>query len=183
MNSPPDTIARKLWRLAPWLVAGVLLIVIVRQVYPSVDLGVAAVPAPDFELLDLDGELFRLSDHRGKVLVLNFWATWCPPCRAEIPSFIRLQNEFREEGVLFVGISLDEEGAEAVAPFADARAINYPLLMHGHRAAAAYGGVGAIPTTILVDRAGRVRFRHEGFLLPQALRPAIRALIGDPLPA
>jgi thiol-disulfide isomerase/thioredoxin len=168
---------RKVGRWLPWVIAVVLILVLIRRVYPAVDLDRESHPAPDFELLDLDGEPFRLSDHRGKVIVLNFWATWCPPCRAEIPAFIRLQDELREEGVLFVGISLDDEGLAAVAPFAAARGINYPILPMGHAVAARFGGVHALPTTILIDRDGQIRFRHEGFLLPQALRPSIRRLV------
>lgn len=167
---------RLLWKVVPWVLVGILIVILARQVYPSVDLDATYGPAPDFELRDLDDEVFRLSDHAGEVVVINFWATWCPPCRAEIPAFVNLQDALRDEGVLFVGVSLDDEGAEVVKPFADARSINYPILLEGHSVAARFGGVYALPTTILIDRDGMIRFRHEGFLLPQALRPAIRTL-------
>lgn len=170
---------RRAGRWLPWVLAAVLLLFLIRRVYPAVDLEQTARPAPDFALADLEGELFRLSDHRGKVIVLNFWATWCPPCRAEIPAFIGLQDEFREAGVLFVGISLDEEGAAVVAPFVEARGVNYPILPNGQAVAAQFGGVHALPTTLLIDRAGQIRFRHEGFLLPQALRRPLQQLAGE----
>lgn len=170
----------RLWAVVSWGAVFVLLFVVFRQVYPSVSLDGDHLLAPDFELLDLDGELFRLSDHRGDVLVVNFWATWCPPCRAEIPGFIRLQNEFRDQGVLFVGIALDEEGAEVVEPYSRQRGINYPVLLDQGAVARQYDGGRVVPTTFLVDRAGNIRFRHEGLILAGALRPALAALAAEP---
>lgn len=156
-----------------------MLVFLVRRIHPAVDLDHDLGAAPDFILMDLDDQPFRLASHRGRVVVVNFWATWCPPCRAEIPGFISLQNEFQDEDVLFVGISLDEDGAEAVRPYAANREINYPILLDGHGVARSFGGVGVLPTTLLIDRGGHIRFRHEGFLLPRALRPAIRTLLEE----
>src|SRR5690554_3519895 len=82
--------------------------------------------APDFTLQTMDGEALTLSDLRGKVVVLNFWATWCPPCRYKIPYFIKFQEEFADD-VVFVGVSLDQNGWDAVRPFAEELGINYPL--------------------------------------------------------
>jgi thiol-disulfide isomerase/thioredoxin len=167
------------WRVASWAAVIVLLVIVVRRVYPAIDLREALATAPDFELLDLDGETFRLADHRGQVVVLNFWATWCPPCRAEIPGFIRLQNEFREDGVVFVGVALDEEGAEVVEPYSRQRGINYPVLLDRGAVARQFDGGRVVPTTLLIDRSGRIRFRHEGLLLAGALRPALAELAAE----
>ena len=128
--------------------------------------GVPAVqarrPAPDFTLKDLDGRDIRLTDFRGQVVMVNFWATWCPPCRAEIPDFIELQNQFGSKGLQIIGISLDDEGAAKVAPFASQNRINYTMLVHGNGAATAYGGIEGIPTTFVLDRQGRVVERRAG---------------------
>jgi len=167
------------WRIASWAAVIVLLVILVRRVYPAIDLEGPYASAPDFELVDLDGEPFRLSEYRGKVVVLNFWATWCPPCRAEIPGFIRLQDEFREEGVVFVGVALDEEGAEVVEPYSRQRGINYPVLLDRGAVARQFDGGRVVPTTFLIDRQGRIRFRHEGLLLAGALRPALAALSSE----
>lgn len=170
---------RRATSFASWAVIVVLAFLIVRQVYPRIDLGVEHDRAPDFELLDLEGLPFRLADQQGKVIVLNFWATWCPPCRAEIPGFIRLQDEFREEGVLFVGVALDEEGAEVVGPYAEQRGINYPIVLDRGTVARAYNSAHVVPTTLLIDRQGMIRFRHEGLIMPRALRPAIVDLVAE----
>jgi thiol-disulfide isomerase/thioredoxin len=171
------------WRIVSWGIIVALVVILWRRVYPSIDLDVVHGAAPDFELLDLEGRPFRLSDHRGQVIVLNFWATWCPPCRAEIPWFIRLQEEWREAGVLFVGVSLDEGGVAEVAPYARDRGINYPVLVDGDVAARRFERVDVLPTTYLIDREGNVRFRHEGLLLAGALRPALRVLARERAPA
>lgn len=139
--------------------------------------GVRSVPeVPDFALKQLNGETFRLSDHRGNVVAINFWATWCPPCREEIPDLIELQEEMNEE-VLFVGVSLDEGGPEKVRTFAEEFGINYPIVIDDGTVAQKYGPIRGIPTTFLVDREGRVRVRSIGLLTKENLRPVLRALV------
>jgi cytochrome c biogenesis protein CcmG/thiol:disulfide interchange protein DsbE len=118
--------------------------------------------APAWKLQDLDGKTVQLSDFKGKVLVLDFWATWCPPCRAEIPGFIALQNEFRDKGVVVVGVSLDQGGTGVVSSFAKAQGMNYPVVMGTDDVAAQYGDIQAIPTTFVIDRSGKVVAKHEG---------------------
>jgi len=113
--------------------------------------------APDFELVDLSGSTKSLADYSGKVVMLNFWATWCGPCKREIPDFIELQDEYRDQGFEIVGISLDDPAkTDEVARFSRDQGINYDVL-YGHRGVAeAYGGVRSIPTTFLIDRSGAV---------------------------
>lgn len=131
--------------------------------------------APDFALERLNGETFRLSDHRGTVVAINFWATWCPPCRKEMPEFIDLQDEMEGE-VLFVGISLDKEGPEKVRTFTEAIGVNYPIVIDDGTVTKKYGPIAGIPTTFLVDREGQVRVQAMGRLTKEDLRPVLEAL-------
>lgn len=133
--------------------------------------------APDFELEQMNGETFRLSDHRGEVIVVNFWATWCPPCKKEIPGFVELQNEFGSEGVLFVGVSLDEGGFDAVRPFAEKMDINYPLVVDDGTVASKYGGVRALPTSFVVGPEGKIQYARPGFLPENVLREKLKPLL------
>ncbi len=138
--------------------------------------------APDFELPTLEGETFRLSDHRGKVVLLNFWATWCAPCRAEIPDFIKLQQKLGEDQLLIVGISLDEEGEEVVRPFVEKMGINYPVVIDDGSVARLYGGVYAIPTTVIVDPSGNIYRRFEGMTNERALLKILAPLLQEEVP-
>lgn len=119
--------------------------------------------APFFTSTDLDGKAFDLNAYKGKVIVLNFWATWCGPCRREIPDFIQLQDEYGASGLQIVGVALDEQGASIVKPFADKFKINYPVVVDAKsEVAAMYGQMNAIPVTIIVDRTGKIRSRQVG---------------------
>ncbi|MCS3676312.1 peroxiredoxin [Salinibacter ruber] len=132
--------------------------------------------APDFALERLNGETFRLSEHRGTVVVINFWATWCPPCRKEVPDFVDLQKSMTGE-VLFVGVSLDEGGAEKVRDFTEKFGVNYPVVIDDGTVAKKYGPIPVIPTSFVVDPKGRVRLRSVGLLTKETLRPVLRALV------
>lgn len=129
------------------------------------DSGSVSGPAPAWELPLVDGGTLSSAELEGKVLVIDFWATWCPPCRAEIPGYVELQEAHRDEGVVFVGISLDQgAGAEAkVIKFMEAQGINYPIVMGNPEVAEAFGGVEAIPTTFVVDREGQLVNRKVGY--------------------
>lgn len=112
--------------------------------------------APDFTLMDLSGRTVRLTDLRGKVVVLNFWATWCPPCRHEIPWFIDLQKKYGPKGLQVVGVSMDSTSPADVAEFAKGMGINYTVAMGDSQIAARYGGVRVLPTTFYIGRDGRI---------------------------
>lgn len=98
----------------------------------------------------MDGSILRLSSYRGRVVVLNFWATWCTSCCVAIPEFIKMQKEM--EGVQFIGVSLDEEGFDVVRPYAESMDITYPLVIGDDSLAADYGGVMGLPTSYVIDR-------------------------------
>ena len=124
--------------------------------------GTPSKAAPEWQLEDLEGKSVKLSDFKGKVVILNFWATWCPPCRREIPSFVSLQKEYGDKGLVIIGVSLDEKGPAAVKPFISKMGINYPVVMGDPKVAADYGGIAVVPTTFVIDRNGNVAAMHEG---------------------
>ena len=126
-------------------------------------------PAPAFTLKSLDGKTLSLADLKGKVVVVNFWATWCPPCREEIPDFVAFYNENRAKGLEVVGISVDEKTAEQVKPFVGRNKMDYPVAMVTEKILRDYGPIQAIPTTFVIDKKGIVRFAQEGMLDKAAL--------------
>lgn len=120
--------------------------------------------APDFVLKDAAGVDFRLSDYRGKVVLLNFWATWCAPCKAEIPWFEEFERRYEGRGFAVIGVSMDESGWTAVRPFLDANGVGYTVGIGDAEVARKYGGVESIPETVTIDREGRVAARHVGIV-------------------
>ena len=136
------------------------------------------VPAPEFTLQTLAGEPFRLADTRGRVVVLNFWATWCGPCRFEIPDFVEMQDEFGRENVVFVGVSLDDEASpEEVRAFTEELEVNYPVMLDDGSAHAEYGPITSLPTTFVIDREGRIQAYIPGMVTRELLRPLIADLL------
>jgi len=117
----------------------------------------------DFELATIDGGNLNLCDYRGKVLIVDFWATWCGPCRIEIPGFIELKREYGNKDFEIIGVSLDRGGPSVVKSFAYKMGINYPLVMANRQILLAFGGVSAIPTTFLLDRDGNIVKRYIGY--------------------
>ena len=111
--------------------------------------------APDFTLEDLNGKNVKLSDFKGKVVIINFWATWCPPCKAEIPDFIELYKTYQKKGLVILGIALDNK--EKVVKFVKDNGINYPVLMGNQEVSNLYGGISGIPTSFVVDRKGIIK--------------------------
>jgi cytochrome c biogenesis protein CcmG/thiol:disulfide interchange protein DsbE len=120
--------------------------------------------APDFSLRDATGRTVRLSDYRGRVVLLNFWATWCPPCKIEIPWFVEFQNRYQAEGLTVLGVSMDDDGWKAVKPFLADRNINYTILLGNEEVNQLYGGIDSLPTTLLIGRDGRTEFYHSGLI-------------------
>jgi len=112
--------------------------------------------APDFSLEALDGKTVRLSDLRGKAVLLNFWATWCGPCKIETPWLVELQNQYGAQGLQVVGIAMDDSGKDDIAKFAKDMGMNYPVLLGQEALGDAYGGVPALPETFFIGRDGKI---------------------------
>jgi len=120
--------------------------------------------APDFTLKDANGHTVRLSDYRGKVVLLDFWATWCGPCKIEIPWFQEFERQYKDKGFAVIGVAMDEEGWNVVKPFAEHMRINYRVVVGDDTIGDLYanGGIDALPTTFLIDRGGRIASIHVG---------------------
>lgn len=136
------------------------------------DDGFQPVPAPAWTLKDVNGKAVNSSQFHGKVVVLDFWATWCPPCREEIPGYIRLQKKYAKDGLAIVGVSLDQAGPAVVKRFIADHHVDYQIVMGDQKIVDAFGGVEAIPTTFIIDRSGTVRYRKVG-AMPTASFEAI----------
>lgn len=132
--------------------------------------------APNFTLEMMNGEMFTLNEHEGQVIVLNFWATWCPPCRKEIPHFIEIQENMRDEGVLFVGVSLDRQGWEVVEPFVKRYGINYPVMLADRDIYRKYGPFRGIPTTFIINQKGKVAYVALGMIRKNLLKSILTEL-------
>jgi len=122
--------------------------------------------APDFSLADASGGNIKLSDYRGKVVIVDFWATWCPPCRKGIPDLIELKNEYGDK-IAIIGISVDTDSKSEVVPFIQKMGINYPIAYSTPDVVQAFGGIDAIPTSFVVDKNGKIVDMHVG-LVPKA---------------
>jgi cytochrome c biogenesis protein CcmG/thiol:disulfide interchange protein DsbE len=133
--------------------------------------------APDFTLRDANGKEVRLSDYRGKVVLLNFWATWCPPCRVEIPWFAELEQTHKDQGFAALGVSLGENW-QVVKPFLAKLEVNYRIVIGDDETAAQFG-VTALPTTFLIDREGGIAAVHEGLTSQRDFQEAVETLLGE----
>jgi peroxiredoxin len=118
--------------------------------------------APDFALKDLNGRVYRLSDFKGRVVLLNFFATWCGPCRQEVPHLLNLRKKFGDQGVEVIGVSLDHEVDRALRPFVQRYRITYPVLLGTRKVVLDYGGIRGIPTTFVIDHNGTIRDYFAG---------------------
>ena len=174
--------------LARWLTAAALL-----MAFSSVDCGpsrsvnAASVKpdkdrksAPDFELKDVNGKAVRLSDFKGKVVLVDFWATWCGPCKIEIPWFVEFERKHKDQGFAVIGISMDEDGWSTVKPFVAELGMNYRVVIGNDRTAESYGGIEGLPTTFLIDRDGKIASVHIGLAGKQDFEDAIDKLLQAP---
>ena len=135
------------------------------------------IPAPDFTLLNAQGEEKTLSDFKGKVVILNFWATWWPPCKIEIPHFIELYEKYKDDGLEIIGISLDWNAERVVGPFAEENGIEYTMLLGNNEITDLYGGIMSIPVTFIIDRNGGITKRFLGYRDKETFENAVKRLL------
>src|SRR5258708_15198227 len=133
--------------------------------------------APSWKLRDVNGKELTSADFKVKVVVLDFWATWCRPCRAEIPGYVDLYKKYGKAGLVIVGVSLDSKGPTVVKKFMDEYKMNYPVVMGDQSIAEQFGGVEAIPTTFLIDREGRIRHQKVGALETSDYEKLIKSVL------
>jgi peroxiredoxin len=129
---------------------------------PPDSLDPAGKPAPDFTLPALDGKNVTLSDYHGQAVLLNFWATWCGPCKIEMPWFIELQKEYGPQGLQIVGVAMDDASKEEIQKFVQEMGVNYTVLLGKEAVGQQYGGVDVLPTTFFIDRDGKIVSREFG---------------------
>jgi len=140
----------------------------------------ARKPAPDFELKDSEGKTVKLSDYKGKVVLLNFWATWCGPCKIEIPWFVDFETQLKDKGFAVLGVSLDEEGWDIVKPYIESKKVNYRVMVGTDQVAQLYGGVESLPTSFIIDRDGKVALVHIGLVSKGQYLSEIQQLLEQP---
>jgi peroxiredoxin len=119
-------------------------------------------PAPEFSLKDANGQTVRPADYKGKVVLLDFWATWCGPCKIEIPWFMDFERQFKDQGFAVLGVSMDEDGWAVIKPYVADRKMNYRVLLGNDQVSTSYGGLDALPTTLLIDRQGKIALVEFG---------------------
>jgi peroxiredoxin len=134
-------------------------------------------PAPNFTLKDVEGREVTLADYKGKVVLLNFWATWCGPCKIEMPWFVEFQRKYKDQGFSVIAVSLDDEGWEVVRPFTEEYELNFPVVVGTNEMADEFGGVAALPTTFIIDKEGRIRNSHMGLAGRGEYEEEIEALL------
>lgn len=133
--------------------------------------------APEWTVTDLDGQKIRSTDFKGKVLVVDFWATWCAPCVSEIPGYVELQKKYGDQGLVFVGLSMDEAGPTVVRNFVKAHKLNYRVGLAGDDVPSAFGGFEAIPTTFVIDRDGRIAYKKTGAMKKADFEEILKPLL------
>ncbi len=172
------------WKRIETLVTVALLLFVAHRLWPQfstlVGVGGPVGQAPQFALETLDGHRVSLADYDGQVVLVNFWATWCTPCRLEMPGFQKLYRDKREKGFVILGIATDRGDRAGVEAFLAERGIEYPVALQTREVNLAFGGVSAIPTSFLIDRSGVIRHRIFGFMPPPVLRVAVNRLLDEP---
>ena len=133
--------------------------------------------APDFTLLNLAGDTVNLSDYKGKVVILNFFATYCPPCRMEMPDFVELQKEYGKKDFTVIAISVDNDGERVLPPFVERLGINFPVLLATSKVLADYGNIYALPVTFVLDKEHKIVKKFTGMINKDEMKPIIEGLL------
>src|SRR5690349_16855806 len=145
----------------------------------SASVSAQQVKAPRFEVKDLNGRTVRLSNYQGKVVLVNFWATWCPPCRAEMPDLVRLQREHAKHGLQIIGITYPPESKDRVRRFARSLKVNYPIVLGTRQIKAQFSSDETLPLTVVIDRDGKVSEIISGILLREEFDEKIKPLLTE----
>jgi peroxiredoxin len=135
--------------------------------------------APDFSLASLDGTTLKLSNFRGKAVLLNFWATWCEPCKVEMPWFVDLQKKYGPQGLQVLGVAMDDTGAKEISDFAKKMGVNYPIVLGKEAVGDQYGGLPYLPSTFYIDREGKVVDRVYGLVSRSEIEADIQKALGS----
>ncbi len=144
---------------------------------PSLSFGQTGQKAPPLALKDLQGRNLRLSNYKGKVVLINFWATWCPPCRAEMPDLIKMQREYRSRGLQVIGVTYPPQTAGEVRRFIRKLRVNYPVALGTKETKTLFDQSETLPVTVIIDREGNFRELIEGILLPEEFEQKIKPLL------
>lgn len=138
-----------------------------------------SVSAPDLTLKTMDGEQINLAEQQGKVILVNFWATWCGPCRKEIPDLTQLYSDLQDDGLLIVGIAVDKEGAEVVKPFLEKQSVNYPIVLDPDQSTEKhFDAMYGLPTTYVVNPEGKIVRRVLGIFPVEKMKPTLKDMLG-----
>jgi thiol-disulfide isomerase/thioredoxin len=132
--------------------------------------------ASDFSLKNLEGKTVTLSEYKNKVVIINFWATWCPPCRAELPDFVKFYNEYKSKGVEIIGITVNSKAPEVQSMVTQYK-IEYPICMSDKKVEADYGGIRGVPTTLIIDKAGNIVTKRIGIIKEKELVDIVKKLL------
>lgn len=136
-------------------------------------------PAPDFSLASLEGPAIKLSDYRGKAVLLNFWATWCEPCKVEMPWFVDLQKKYGPQGLQVLGVAMDDASAKEIGKFAKDMGVNYPIVLGKEAVGDQYGGLPYLPSTFYIDRDGKIIDRIYGLVSRSEIEADIQKALGS----
>jgi peroxiredoxin len=137
-------------------------------------------PAPAFTLKDSSGAAVKLADYKGKVVLMNFWATWCGPCEVEIPWFVEFEQKYKDRNFAVLGVSFDDDGWISVRPYMASHKINYRMTIGSDQLSQMYGGVDSLPTSFIIDRSGRIAVTHVGLVDKRDYQDEILKLLDDP---
>jgi len=151
---------------------------ILAAMIPLLAFGEGDAKAPDFTRVDAAGHKVRLSKYRGKVVLLDFWATWCTGCKQEMPWYVEFADRYKKDGLAVLGVAMDDEGWKIVKPFlSDKMKLNYPVVVGDTAIAKQFGGVRSLPLTLLIDREGRIAFSHPGVVDKAKFEDKIQELL------
>lgn len=181
--TPSERVRRRLIMAVDAVLLIVVLVLLYQRALPqasaALGLGSSDEPAPAFTLATLDGDSISLRDLRGRVVLVNFWASWCPPCRIEMPGFERIYRDRAGDGFMILGIATDVHATASIRAFLDEHDITYPTLLATPAVVRDYGGINALPESFLIDRDGRIRHRVIGYFAEPALRAAVNRLLEE----